>query len=502
VPQGSGFDDLKRRLSVMGLLLFYFIMIFNVIALFYAIFLVPGEIMNAHIHPLMFLIPFPPFLIGLDFSITGYAAVIYFLLLVAAILVSIETIIIREGRSFFRLGSKLLSVNKLTPEEEKRYDENGFVLLGELFMAVLFFNVCFIIALLLFGIETESPDFDEWHTWELMYGLARASVWEEVVSRIAFVGVPLMLIYLVNGKPLDCDEGEAAGKDPRECYHYLMGGELSITPLTAVLIFLSSLLFGLAHMSSWDAFKVFPTLVGGLALGYLFVKKGVHVSILLHFAIDYLSVLPGAIDSDVAILLEVVIGLIILILLSLGAYTFYKYSSRFMQFSFAMFIGTSAPAGSRGPGNEFPNFVSVGVPEYNNDPWRSNNEGWGEPAGLDGLQAMRDGSNEGRSEERRVREGGKEQESNIDHDDGQVMSDEGGQKKNVGLEGAQVISFEEEQKTNIGLEGAQVSGDGDEQETDTTVENRHEEGSGEEPATTAKADDRGDSGSAEEDRRN
>ena len=316
----------------MGLLLFYFIMIFNVIALVYAIFVVPENIMDEEVHPFIFLIPFPPFLVGLDFSITGLAAVTFFLLLAAAIFVSIETIIMREGRSFWSLGMRLLSENDLSKEEEITYDGNGFVLLGELFMAVLFFNVCYIVGLLLLGIETETPDFGEWSAWEQMFAFAEASVWEEVISRIMLIGVPLFMLRAYTTRDFGFESLDGGAPFRRKWHNYLLGGNFSITPLTAVLIFLSSLLFGLAHMSSWDTYKVAPTVVAGLALGYLFVKKGVHVSILLHFAIDYLTVLPSALDNEIAILLEVMIGLVVLILISLGGYMFYKYARTFMNF--------------------------------------------------------------------------------------------------------------------------------------------------------------------------
>jgi hypothetical protein len=348
-PNPTSFGDMVHRMSMLGLVMFYFIMIFNVIALVYAVFVVPENIVNEDIEPFFFVVPYPPFLVGLDLTITGPGAVAYFLLLAASIFVSIETLVIRDGKTFWRLGKRLLSANDLTEAEELAYDRNGFVLLGELFMAVLFFNVCYIILLYMIGIETSSPDIGEWRAWEQMFAFARASVWEEVISRIMLIGIPLFMIRAYTTRDLGFESENGKPPTRRPWYNYFLGGNFSITPTTAVLIFISSLLFGLAHMGSWDAFKVVPTLVAGLALGYLFVKKGVHMSILLHFAIDYLTVLPEALGGDIATILEVMIGFVFLALLLLGTYMFYKYARRFVEYVALDIPGLSFMNGERAP---------------------------------------------------------------------------------------------------------------------------------------------------------
>lgn len=336
-------EDLVRRLSVYGLILFYLTMISNFIALVYAIFVVPGEIVNESELKLLFLVPIPPFLRSVGFNVGGSGLVIYFLFLVASILVSIEVMLIRDGRSFDDLSRKLLSNQHLDDAEKREFDRNGFVLLGELFMAVLFFNACYVILLMLFHIEMETPNFDEWETWELMFAFARASVWEEVVSRIIYIGLPLFLIYVILGfdhsEVTDSDRAVNEGRRKGAWYRHLLGGNLRITPLSGLLILFSSLLFGLAHLSSWDVYKVIPVIVGGMALGYLFVKKGVHVSIMLHFAIDYLSVLPSVLDERSGLALQMAIGFLIVIMFSMGAYMFYKYLIQFISYVYYLMTG-------------------------------------------------------------------------------------------------------------------------------------------------------------------
>jgi len=84
---------------------------------------------------------------------------------------------------------------------------------------------------------------------------------------------------------------------------YILGGGFKIGPLEAFFIVGSALMFGLAHVAGWDLWKALPTFVAGLGFGYLFLKVGIHASILLHFAFDYLSLgeglLPGAGYMDV-----------------------------------------------------------------------------------------------------------------------------------------------------------------------------------------------------------
>ena len=81
--------------------------------------------------------------------------------------------------------------------------------------------------------------------------------------------------------------------------------------LAIVLIFASALVFGFAHMSGWGLWKVLPTFISGIALGYLYVRFGIHVSIMMHFAIDYMAVL-----LDGAML--TIVGMIMFAMLLIG----------------------------------------------------------------------------------------------------------------------------------------------------------------------------------------
>lgn len=105
---------------------------------------------------------------------------------------------------------------------------------------------------------------------------ANAAVWEEVISRVAYIGVPMTVI--------------AALCRRRDFPKYLLGG-FGMSRATLVLIVVSATVFGFAHQSGWGDWKILPTFLSGLALGYLYVRFGIHASIMFHFAVDYLAVL-------------------------------------------------------------------------------------------------------------------------------------------------------------------------------------------------------------------
>ena len=113
--------------------------------------------------------------------------------------------------------------------------------------------------------------------WELLFLLANASVWEEVVVRILLIGIPLLAVDLARRR-----------LRPKKLA-YVMGGGFTIGVPEAALIVISATVFGFAHLEGWGWWKVFPATIGGIAMGYLFVKHGLWAAIMLHFGTDYLS---------------------------------------------------------------------------------------------------------------------------------------------------------------------------------------------------------------------
>jgi len=223
-------------------------------------------------------------------ELPGAAFVVYYLLLVAAVLLS-YIFMLYKGRGEFP--------KELMFKPEKHSPAYA---ISTLFMAVLTMNTAYLLLLGLFGIDPSSGG-AAGELWEELYSLLRASVWEEVICRILYIGLPLGAVYVLKGE----------GAPYRR---YVLGGGFEFGPWEKVFLVLSSAIFSLAHVFSWDLYKVPPTFVAGLALGYLFLKYGVYASIMLHFFIDYLTmpleVWPG--DSS-----TVVLGLFMLVLMAVGA---------------------------------------------------------------------------------------------------------------------------------------------------------------------------------------
>ncbi|MDR2698810.1 MAG: CPBP family intramembrane metalloprotease [Candidatus Methanoplasma sp.] len=154
-------------------------------------------------------------------------------------------------------------------------ENTAFFWVSVLLSAYLFITVVIVIALEMAGNEITTPDFGT--NIERMFELANASVWEEIVTRLLLIGVPMMFISLV----------VARKKESLKC---LLGG-FGMSTTAIVLILISGAVFGLAHYSGWDdqAWKVLTTAIMGVFLGYLFVRFGLYAAILMHFIMDYLQ---------------------------------------------------------------------------------------------------------------------------------------------------------------------------------------------------------------------
>ena len=119
-------------------------------------------------------------------------------------------------------------------------------------------------------VSTHTPDFSSLSIWTFIYNLTSAAVWEEIISRIMLIGFPLFIAHA------------ALRKLRKQKYRYILGGGFKLEKLTVFFILFSAITFGLAHSPGWDYWKVVPTIVSGLALGYLFVVNGIYASILGH----------------------------------------------------------------------------------------------------------------------------------------------------------------------------------------------------------------------------
>lgn len=209
---------------------------------------------------IFFYIPFP---------ITGMGIPIWFALISAAIFFSLLILLLRSSFKNTKKGRSPIGIR--TPVSL----DSDISVLSRTFAGAFFFS--WSIFLLFNFMDQPTPGLDilreEVPVWLRMVLLAEASVWEEIVTRVMFIGLPLMLF---------------AGRGQKWSKRVvgLLGGQGKFGNGEVILVLVSSSIFGLAHIG-WGPWKVVPTFVSGALFGYLYIKVGLHAAIAMHFLFDY-----------------------------------------------------------------------------------------------------------------------------------------------------------------------------------------------------------------------
>ena len=215
------------------------------------------------------IIPSPVALMVLRFTLLAH----WHSIMMGAIFMSAIVLFHQEGPPLWRTLKGSIRRATLPPVRT----DNALIMIPRMYLMIVGFYSVYYTILLSFTVEPDIPDFGKMPLWEQLLAFAEASVWEEVLSRVLMLGVPLMLYHLWTRQ-----EGAHVGR-------YLVGGGFSIDTAAFVLIVFQALVFALAHVAGWDFWKVLPTTLSGIAFGYLFLKKGLWASIILHFLFDYLG---------------------------------------------------------------------------------------------------------------------------------------------------------------------------------------------------------------------
>ena len=206
---------------------------------------------------------------------------------------------------------------------------SAWIAVGQVWMAVTFFQVAVIFLLSLADIETTTPiSIDSRNVWVLLFELANAGVYEEIAFRLLLIGVPMALGSAVL-RIMEVNRGASgrlpgsAGRYIAGAWRYLVGGAIRHdSPKEAhvaawAFLFASSAIFGLAHLPGWGWWKVAPSMVAGLGFGYLFLRHGIGAAILAHFVNDYILAL--SLEGVGGPALEAIISLMFLGLAIAGA---------------------------------------------------------------------------------------------------------------------------------------------------------------------------------------
>ena len=115
-------------------------------------------------------------------SFNGILSQIYYILLILAITATV-------GIFLYKAVEPL---KKLKDGDDKTIRNTAFYEVTVLFCVLYIWELIFVMILRAAGVEIEGlPDRD---TWKWMYELLEASVWEEVITRLLFIGLPMMLI--------------------------------------------------------------------------------------------------------------------------------------------------------------------------------------------------------------------------------------------------------------------------------------------------------------------
>jgi len=244
--------------------------------------------------------------------VTGQWFALYFLFLVFSVLASLFYIFYSSRSDFPSYIKDVLKRNFEKIEKENGHTSSSVLRLVTIFTALLFFSQTYFILLELSGI---SPDFPEPPDilWLRVYSLLRASVWEEIIVRFAYIGVPMALYGFFKGK--------------RKSKKYLLGGFGTDEKLAVYLVVISSVIFALAHLPGWDIYKMPQTLIPGFAFGYLFIKDGLHSAILLHFFWNFMNIPNLLLDIPN---FENIFVLLMLFWMGVGVYYSYKYLKIFI----------------------------------------------------------------------------------------------------------------------------------------------------------------------------
>ncbi len=218
--------------------------------------------------------PYPPYLFILPIVLSGGYLLGFFILIALAIILSNLYLFTSSTSEAFK-EIKGARGSLRAPMMESN---NTIIMLAQLFLAVISFNIIYNQILAWGQVPVHIPDFSALSNWALIYNFTSAAVYEEIISRILLIGIPLYIVHAIFRKL----------QKPKR--NYIFGGGFEINKLTILLILFSSITFGLAHAPGWDHWKVIPTSVSGFALGYLFLRKGIFAAILLHFTVNFLTI--------------------------------------------------------------------------------------------------------------------------------------------------------------------------------------------------------------------
>ncbi len=303
---GKVLHALKEVASFISVAIVLIILITNAIVMVYSLAYLPQFIGDEYFAiPLYILVPVP-----LLFAVLwGPYAYAWYVFLVFAITASL---------TLFLYGGMRDYVTKLM-REPLSYRNASVQEFAEIFSLTLFVSVSVVILMKLLGVSTEGIGLVKMPLYSQMLSLLHASVYEEIVTRVVFLGIPVYLTH----KLLAFHRNEESSIRAINIF----GGVKKIGRVEVAFIIISALIFGVAHTPAWGWWKMLPAFIAGLGMGYLFIRYGIHYSILFHFATDYMYV-----AMSMSHFTALAMGVIYVVLIVLGLVFLVSYSARILQY--------------------------------------------------------------------------------------------------------------------------------------------------------------------------
>ncbi len=169
----------------------------------------------------------------------------------------------------------------------KKFENSPLFRLTEFFALNYFLSVVYIGLIGLAGHPVITPITTSTPFYLNFLTITNAGLYEELISRVAYMGIPLYLYYTWSR------HGKQSKSRPSDLpwYRVIWGGGYKFGMPEITVLIISSVIFGFAHVTSWDLSKVPQAMLGGVLLGILYLRFGLYADVLFHFSIDSPSLL-------------------------------------------------------------------------------------------------------------------------------------------------------------------------------------------------------------------
>lgn len=238
----------------------------NYLGLLYSLYIVPRNILLTS--PSLNFGLFVPYYIHIC-TISGELVLVYYFFMVFLLLFGLIILVWLNWNGCLKEIRERKHV--LTPSH------NPLLIISEVFSVIVFITIVYTLLLSAGNVIPETPEFKTEPIWENMLLLSNASIYEEFAVRVVLLALPLFAIQYILYRKV--------------AFRVFFTGGQKLDWISGTLIFISSLIFGLAHaLYGWDIYKVFPAFVAGLGFGYVYLKGGIFAPILLHFTFNYIDI--------------------------------------------------------------------------------------------------------------------------------------------------------------------------------------------------------------------